>query len=128
MDLFPTILDFLGLAVSDCFDGTSLLQARPQFAVITADNGNRDPVKFCIQSPYAKAFFSYRSRTSLPGRESTIFLEKVTDPMDRVNRINVYQPSGADYFRTNFRAGLQLLYPTLVQENIFRQAGQPVGR
>lgn len=82
VDLIPTLLDCLGIEVTNAFDGQSLFRKTTDEVVITAENADGDPVRFCIQSERYKAFFQYESATRPTARQRTL----VFKPGDRLPR------------------------------------------
>jgi membrane-anchored protein YejM (alkaline phosphatase superfamily) len=111
VDVLPTLLDCLGIQASNFCDGESLLRAGHTEVVITAENADADPVRFCIQSPRYKAFFQYESATRATAQQHTLYLKTVTDMMDRPVDCDPYSLGGVELLRTNFAASFQKLYP-----------------
>ena len=83
IDIFPTILDFLGVSAGSFFDGQSLLSKKSDFVLVADDNGARDPYRFCVVQGARKVWFQYESDSTILALENTAHLIKITDTHDR---------------------------------------------
>jgi hypothetical protein len=111
VDLLPTILDFLGVSVTNLFDGESLFRKTSDEVVIAAENRDWDPVRFCLQSPHGKAFFEYEHERRPTTSQRALYLRQITDPMDRPVKFDLTSPEATSFLRTNFGTVLQSLLP-----------------
>jgi membrane-anchored protein YejM (alkaline phosphatase superfamily) len=111
LDLLPTLLDYLGVDVTNAYDGVSLFRKTNNQTVITAENGDLDPTQFCIQSEGYKAFFQYEFATRSTGDQRTLFLTRLTDTNDEAVNINLQSKAGETLLATNFDATFEALYP-----------------
>jgi membrane-anchored protein YejM (alkaline phosphatase superfamily) len=110
LDLFPTLLDYLGVNVTNAFDGTSLFRKTNDYVIITAQNGGFDPVGFCIQSARFKAFFHYEFDDRPTADQRTLFLTGLTDTNDATVNIEIHSEEGKTLLSTNFDAAFETLY------------------
>jgi len=110
VDLLPTVLDYLGVVATNSFDGESLFRKTTDQVVIAAENGDLDPVRFCIQSPKYKAFFQYESLTRPTTLQRALYLKQVTDANDTPVTINLGSREGRMLLDTNFGAAFGSLF------------------
>ncbi|HEV2208865.1 MAG TPA: sulfatase-like hydrolase/transferase [Verrucomicrobiae bacterium] len=111
VDLLPTLLDCLGIQASNSFDGQSLLHKSFNQVVITAENADFDPVRFCIQSSRYKAFFEYEDPSRPTAEQHTLYLKSVTDTQDGPVTCGTYSAAGRELLDANFQAAFESLYP-----------------
>jgi len=112
VDLLPTLLDHLGFKGEFSFDGRSLLRSRRGQVVITAENGDLDPVSFCLQSDRYRAFFQFERRTVPTARQRTLVLTELRDSFDRPLGLDLFSPQADQLLATNFQEVLCALFPT----------------
>jgi hypothetical protein len=113
VDVLPTILDYIGIPFSDPCGGESLFRKTAAQIIITGDNGDRDPIHFCIQSKNYKAFFSYASESVPIADQSEVYLERVTDTEDQEVKADLEGSRGKEFLKAHFGKALNLLYPHL---------------
>ena len=112
VDFLPTLLDCLGIAFpTNVFDGQSLFRKSSDFAITAADNGGRDPYRFCLSSGDRKAWFQYRSGSTFTALERSVYLTKLTDSHDNEINVEVGSPAGLQLLEITFADGLSHLYP-----------------
>jgi membrane-anchored protein YejM (alkaline phosphatase superfamily) len=110
LDLFPTLLDYLGVNVTNAFDGISLFRKTNDYVIITAQNAGFDPVGFCIQSARFKAFFQYEFDNRPTADQRTLFLTRLTDTNDSTVNVVLQSKEGKTLLATNFDAAFETLY------------------
>lgn len=115
VDLLPTVLDFLGANVTNLFDGESLLRKASDVAVIAAENRDRDPVRFCLQSPLYKAFFEYQYERRPTASQRVLYLRQLTDVSDVRLKLNLTGPEANALLRSNFGVWFESFYPGFVE-------------
>jgi hypothetical protein len=115
VDLFPTLLDYLGAKVTNAFDGISLFRKTNDYVVIAAQNAGFDPVGFCIQSSRYKAFFQYEFANRPTADQRTLFLTQLTDTNDSAVNIDLRCEEGKTLLATNFDAAFEALYGRAIQ-------------
>jgi hypothetical protein len=112
VDFLPTLLGCLGIAFpTNLFDGQSLFQKRSDFALTAADNGGRDPCRFCLCGSGLKAWFQYRPGPTFTALERSIYLTKFTDSLDHQLPVEVNSPQGLQLLEHTFGDALAHLYP-----------------
>lgn len=111
VDFMPTVLDLLGLTVTNLFDGESLLRKATDEAVIVAENRDSDPVRFCLQSSRCKVFFEYQYERQPTASQRVLYLRQITDLNDVPVKMDLASPQIVTFLRTNFTATLKTLYP-----------------
>ena len=111
VDILPTILDYLSIAATNGYDGQSCFRNATGEVVITAENGDRDPVSFCIQSVRAKAFFQFESLIRPTAVQRTVYLKQVTDTNDAPLSVDWTGYAGREVLKTSFGAAFGSLFP-----------------
>jgi uncharacterized protein len=111
LDFLPTILDYLGVHASGLWDGESLLRKKRDFVITADDNGARDPYRFCLHSEAVKAWFEYRSDSTMIALEPEIYLTRLTDSRDRALSTGVDSKQSKQLVEKIFGEDLKLLYP-----------------
>jgi len=105
VDLFPTLIDYVaGKETEGWSDGESLFRKTGNQVVIAAQNGDRDPVQFCIRSPEYCAFFQFRSDTEPTLWQRTLFLKQITDSLDDPTNSLGNEPFRSAQFGDAFRS------------------------
>jgi arylsulfatase A-like enzyme len=110
VDLLPTLLDYLGIQSTNAFDGQSLLRKTCDQVVIAADNGNRDPVRFCIQSSKYKTFFRFRSDKGPIALQRKLYVEQITDVNDGPVDMSIRDPKIDNFIHTNCGSSFNALF------------------
>ncbi len=121
VDLLPTVLDFLGVHITNLFDGESLLRKTSDEVVIAAENRDWDPARFCLQSPNYKAFFDYEYERRPTTAQRVLYLRQITDPNDVGVKLDLASPEATLLLRTNFGTTFPSLYPGFK----FAKIGEP---
>ncbi len=112
VDALPTILDCLGIAATNLFDGESIFKKRANFALVADDNGARDPYRFCLISGDRKAWLRYRSDSTLVALERTLYLVNLTDFRDRPSPMMEGSPRDRlNFLSDTFGGELSRLFP-----------------
>jgi hypothetical protein len=128
VDFLPILLDCLRIPlVTNLFDGQSLFRKRSDFVVTAADNGGRDPYRFCLSGGELKAWLQYRPRPTLTALERNIYLTRLTDTADRSVGVDVKSPEAMKLLEGAFGDALSRLYPTWAaheEASALRSAGQ----
>ena len=113
VDVFPTLLDYLGVQGTNLYDGESLFRKTQDQVIMVEENGSRDPYLFCVQAGKNKAWFQYRDNGRPIAFESNIFLQKVTDAEDHILPVDAATAEGRRFVRETFGDGLRRLYPDI---------------
>lgn len=116
VDLLPTVLEVLGLTVTNLFDGESLLRKTADEVVMVAENRDSDPVRFCFQSSRYKVFFEYQYERQPTTSQRVLYLRQITDLNDVAVKMDLAGPQIVTFLRTNFASTLRALYPGFEDE------------
>ena len=111
VDLFPTLLDYLGLRVQGPLDGESLFHKAQNEVIVAAQNGDRDPARFCIRSLEYAAFFRYGSDTEPTQLQRALYLERLTDAQDRPVNLDLRSAEGRRLLEIQFGRAFRSLFP-----------------